>query len=267
MHMQNTGTTANDSMKKNVYDLTGKKALVTGASKGIGKSIALSLARQGCDVIMVSRDLDRMNETAEEIRGLGRKAWVFSVDVSQAPEIELFFRDQSELLKDIDIFVNNAAITIFKQLMSTTVDDFMRLFSTNVLSALRFVQLSAGVMIENKRPGSIVIITSINALRALPSQAAYSSTKAMLESMMVSFANELSPFGIRVNSLLPGAIHTDMNIHFTPEVIDNLNKAIPLGRVGQASDIGDVVAFMVSDAARYMTGSSVVVDGGMVVKR
>ncbi len=254
-------------MKKDMCDLAGRRALVTGASRGIGKAIALALASQGCDVVLVSRDMDRMEEIAAQIRDTGRQAWAFAVDVSQVSQIESFFKDQSELLRGIDIFVNNAAITIFKQIMSTTVDDFYRLINTNVVSAMRFIQLSAGIMIENKRPGSITLITSINALRALPTQAAYSSTKAMLESMMVSFANELSPYGIRVNSLLPGAINTDMNSHFTPAIIEQLSKVIPLGRVGEAEDIGDVVAFMVSDAARYMTGSSIVVDGGMIIKR
>ena len=254
-------------MKKDVYDLTGRRALVTGASRGIGKSIALSLARWGADVAMVSRDMTRMEEVAAEIRDMGRQAWVYTVDVSDVAQIEALFQDHSDTLKEIDIFVNNAAITIFKQLMCTTVEDFYRLVDTNVVSAMRFIQLAAGIMLKNKKPGCVTLITSINALRALPNQAAYSSTKAMLESMMVSFANELSPYGIRVNSLLPGAIRTDMNSHFTPEVIDRLNNVIPIGRVGESEDIGDVVAFMSSDAARYMTGSSIVVDGGMVIKR
>lgn len=250
-----------------VFDLTGKLALVTGASRGIGKAIALSLAIRGCDVVLLSRDLGRMELIAAQIRKMGRRAWSFAVDVSQVHEIERFFAEQKALLANLSIFINNAAITIFKQIMATTVEDFHQLVTTNVVSALRFGQLSAAVMKTHETAGSITFITSINALRPLPSQALYSGTKAMLESMMVSFANELSAYNIRVNSVLPGAINTDMNAHFTPDIISRLNQAIPIGRVGEAEEIGDVVAFIVSDAARYMTGSSIVVDGGMIIKR
>jgi len=254
-------------MKQDVFDLTGRMALVTGASRGIGKAIALALANRGCDVVLLSRDMERMERIAIQIQRMGRQAWAFSVDVSQVEEIERFFDEQKAILANLSIFVNNAAITIFKQIMATSVSDFHQLISTNVVSALRFGQLSASIMRNHNKAGSITFITSINALRPLSSQALYSGTKAMLESMMVCFANELSKDNIRVNSILPGAIYTDMNSHFTPEIINRLNKFIPLGRVGEPEDIGDVVAFVVSDAARYMTGSSIVIDGGMTIKR
>ena len=254
-------------MWKNSMDLTGRRALVTGASRGIGRAIAVALARNGADVVAVARDLQKLEELAQEIRGLGRQAWTLAVDVSDTAQIEACYREHGDVLGEVSIFINNAAITLFKGFMDTTVQDFRRLFDTNVMAAMRFIQLSAHAMMERQRQGSVTIITSINALRALPKQAAYSSTKAMLQSMMVSFANELAPYGIRVNAVVPGATYTDMNTHFTPEVIERLNENIPLGRIGESEDMADVVAFVVSDAARYMTGASVVVDGGMIIKR
>ena len=254
-------------MERNRTDLTGRRALVTGASRGIGKAVALALARNGADVIVIAMDLAKLEITANEIRRMGKQAWSFAVDVSDTAQIEACYRQHRDVMNEVDIFVNNAAITLFKGFMDTTEQEFRHLFDTNVVAAMRFVQLSANAMIANQRQGNVTIITSINALRALPSQAAYSATKAMMQSMMVSFANELAPYGIRVNAVLPGATYTDMNTHFTPEVVQRLNTNIPLGRIGESEDMADVVAFVVSDMARYMTGASIVVDGGMIIKR
>jgi NAD(P)-dependent dehydrogenase (short-subunit alcohol dehydrogenase family) len=121
-------------------------------------------------------------------------------------------------------------------------------------------------MIKQGRGGSIVIVTSINAIAPLPGQAFYSCTKAALEALMRCLAADLAKEGIRVNSVAPGAIATDMNNHFTPEVVERLAAKIPAGRVGEPADIGDVVAFLSSDEARYITGSTIVADGGYLLR-
>lgn len=251
----------------NVFDLSGKKAVVTGASRGIGKEIAISLARHGADVVLVSRDMGKMLDLEEKIRkfGVGVKSCV--VDVSIPEQINRFLETELQSFGGVDLFINNAAITIFKTFMQSTIEDFDKLVATNVRGAFTFVQGAARKMIEQGRGGSIVFVTSINAISALPSQAIYSATKSMLESLMKSSASELASYGIRVNSVVPGAINTDMNPHFTEESMKELGKRIPIGRVGEADDIGDVVAFLCSDAARYMSGSSIVVDGGFLLRR
>ena len=121
-------------------------------------------------------------------------------------------------------------------------------------------------MLSQGRAGNIVVITSIDALWPLPSQAIYTSTKTALEASVRCLAADLAPAGIRVDSVAPGAIHTDMNKHFSPEVMERLNAMIPLGRVGEPDDVGEVVAFPFSDAARYITGSTIVVDGGFLLR-
>ncbi len=255
-------------MINDVFRLDGKNAIVTGASRGIGKAAALSLARQGANVLLVSRDKARMDAVVEEIRVLyNQKSKACVVDVSDPDQIIEFFEAEVESFGGVDIFVNNAGYSIFENVMDTSLDTFHKLIDTNVSAALLFSQLCAKRMIEKGTNGSIIIVSSVNGVRALPRQAAYSATKAMLESLTASFANTLGPHGIRVNSVLPGAIDTDMNFHFTEQVKKEVGDMMPIRRVGEPHEVGDVIAFLASDAASYMTGSAVVVDGGLLVKR
>ena len=247
-----------------IYRLDGKTSLVTGASRGIGAAVARALARQGSDLILTARDTGKLESVAADIRAMGKKARIIPTDLSDADQLSDFL-ERSEL-QETDIFVNNAAFTYFKSLLESDMRDFDELVSVNVRSAVSILNKVAKYMIE-KKSGSIVIITSINALSALPSQALYSSTKAMLESLMKSAAAELARHGVRVNSVVPGAVMTDMNPQFNDEIIEKVSGQIPAGRIGTPEDIADVVAFVCSDAARFMNGSSIVADGGYLLRQ
>ena len=249
-----------------IFRLDGKLSLVTGASRGIGAAIARALARQGSDLMLLARDMAKLETVAGDIRAMGRKALVFQVDLSDAGQVNAFIEAQRESFEKLDNFVSNAAFLIFKTFMQSDLQDFDRLFDVNVKAAVLLAQKTAGYMVKRGQ-GTVTFVTSINALSALPSQAMYSSTKAMLESLMKSAASELAGKGVRVNSVVPGAINTDMNPHFTPETLLELGKIIPCGRVGEPEEIADVVAFLCSDAARYMYGSSVVADGGLLLRK
>ena len=248
-----------------IYRLDGSLSLVSGASKGIGAGIAKALARQGSDILLLARNIQAMESVAADIRTMGRKVKAFQVDLSDEGQVECFFEAEAEMLKRLDHYVNNAAFTIYKSFMQSSLDDFDSLVATNVKATISLVQRVAKHM-KVRGQGTITYITSINALSPLPSQAMYSATKVMLEALMKTSASELAQYGIRVNSVVPGAILTDMNPHFTPEKLEELSHRIPCGRVGMPDDIADVVAFLCSDAARYIYGSSLVVDGGWLLR-
>jgi len=245
--------------------LEGKKAAVTGASKGIGAAAAIALARAGADLLLISRDERKLSYIDAEIRKMGRASRFVLMDVSdpaQTARFEEYIRD----FGGIDIYVNNAAFTISKTAMETSLEEAKALFDTNFFGALELTKAAARHMLAEGKKGVITFVTSINALGALPNQAIYSCTKTALESLMNSLAAELSPRGIRVNSVAPGAIQTDMNSGWTAADIESLGKKISLGRVGLAEDIADIVVFLCSDTARYMTGSTVVADGGYLLR-
>ncbi|MGE5551351.1 MAG: SDR family NAD(P)-dependent oxidoreductase [Bacteroidota bacterium] len=246
--------------------LAGKIALVTGGSKGIGRAVALALAGRGADVIVAARHNDALQRVAGEIETLGRRALAACVDVASREEVEALMTKVVPAFGGVDVFVNNAGITVFKHLLETTPEEAERILNTNLKGAINCITGAAGQMLRQGRGGSIVIMTSINALWPLPGQAFYSATKAALEALVRCLASDLASAGIRVNSVAPGAIDTDMNNHFTPEVVQRLSSRIPLGRVGVSEDIGEVVAFLASDAARYVTGTTMVVDGGYLLR-
>lgn len=248
------------------YDLHGKIALVTGASKGIGRETALALARQGADVILAARNREQLERLAEEIGKIGRRVKAVSVDVTSKEQIDLFMQNTVPEFGGADIFVNNAGITVMKRIIDTLPEDIDNIFDTNLKGAVYFLQNAARLMLAQERGGSIVIVTSINAIAPLPTQAFYSATKAALEALMRCLAADLAKEGIRVNSVAPGAIATDMNSHFTPEVVERLSARIPLGRVGESAEIADTVVFLCSDAARYITGTTLVADGGFLLR-
>lgn len=256
----------NEASPPGAWSLQGKIAVVTGASKGIGRSVALALGRQGADVIVAARNGDQLQQVVREIEALGRRARAACVDVSSGAEVKDLMSAVVPEFGGVDIYVNNAGITAFKHLLETAPDEIQGIIDTNLKGAITCIAGAARQMLTQGRGGNIIVVTSINALWPLPSQALYSATKAALEALVRCLAADLASAGIRVNSVAPGAIETDMNRHFTPEIIQRLNARIPLGRVGQPADIGDVVGFLASDAARYITGATIVADGGYLLR-
>ncbi len=245
--------------------LYGKKAAVTGGSKGIGAAAAVALAKEGADLLLIGREKENLLSVQSQIKSLGRECEFIQMDVGN-PENTKRFEEYLEFFGGLDIYVNNAAFTMRKSFMETSYDEMFSLFKTNFFGASLMTQAAARNMKKNGRGGVITIVTSINAVSALPSQAIYSCTKAALESMMKSLAAELAPYGIRVNSVAPGAILTDMNDNYTPEKIAEVEKSIALGRVGNVDEIADVILFLCSSAARYLTGSTIIADGGSLLR-
>lgn len=250
-----------------LLSLEGKKAIVTGGSQGIGRATAISLASFGADVMVLGRNESLLAQTEDIIHQKGGRCKGYSIDLTDWEKVDDFFDSYIRTNGKLDIFINNAGYTVTVELADTSREDIEGLLETNVKSAVHCLSQAANIM-KSQKCGNIVVITSVNGLNAHPGHGMYSVTKYALEGAMKALASTMAPYGVRVNSCAPGAIDTAMNAgvlsdnNKTQEVI----KKIPLHRIGLPEDIGDAVSCMVSDAFRYMTGSTIVVDGGMMLK-
>lgn len=249
-------------------NLSGKTALVTGASRGIGREIALRLAADGAVVaVHYGASADAARSVQGEIEAGGGKAFLLQADVASVEAIAEMFRSlDGELsargIENLDILVNNAGIGVQGDVETTSEQDFDAVFATNV-KGLLFVTQHAAPRIRDG--GRIINISSMVGHNAYPGAIAYAATKAAVDSMTKSMALGLGPRGITVNAVAPGATNTDF-IAFVmdnPAIVDHIKAQTALGAIGQAQDIASVVAFLASDAARWITGERVRASGGM----
>lgn len=253
-------------MLRDLFDLTGKVALVTGASRGIGESIARLLAAYGAEVIVSSRKIDGCEQVAQSIRENGGKATAMACHVGEMAQIEETFKQIKEKFNRIDILVNNAAANpYFGHILDTGLAAYDKTVDVNIRGYF-FMSIEAGKMMKEQGGGVILNTASVNGLSPGDMQGIYSITKAAVISMTKAFAKECGGLNIRVNALLPGLTDTKFASALTSndQILKKALKIIPLGRVAHPDEMAGTVLYLVSDASSYTTGTTVVVDGGMM---
>lgn len=251
--------------------LKNKRAIITGASRGIGRAIALEYARQGADIIIGHYDDglhgDKLISLIAEIEFLGRRAVEFKGNIGDPKTGEALTQKAIDCFGGVDIFVNNAGICPFHSFLDVTQDIYYRTIDINLNGAYFAVQAAAKQMAKQQTGGTIIAVSSISALVGGGEQTHYTPTKAGLLSLMNSCAIALAPHGIRCNSLLPGTIETDINNEDLSDDEKRIRmvKRIPLGRLGKPEDLAGPAVFLASEMAQYVTGAALLVDGGAFV--
>ncbi len=242
-------------------DLSGKVAVVTGGSRGIGYSIAQSLAQAGAAVALLARDGAKAQEAA---RALGDTARGFSCDVVNAQQVETTVAGVEHEFGRIDVLVNNAGTTRDNLLFRISEDDWSTVLDTNLKGAFLVTKHAARGMIK-RRWGRVINITSVVGISGNKGQANYTASKAGLIGLTKAVSKELASRNVLVNAVAPGFIDTELTRKINADAREALIRAIPLGRLGQGSDVAAAVLFLASDFASYITGQVLVVDGGMVL--
>jgi glucose 1-dehydrogenase len=247
--------------------LRDRVAIVTGASRGIGRAIALELAQNGADVtINYFTHRDEAEDLARQIRNSGHRALLFQGDVANRQVDELMIQETVKAFGRVDVLVNNAALNIRKSLLELDVDDVERVWGVSMWSVFHCSQLAARQMVYQGGGGNIIVISSVHAFRPFPLSTAYNGAKAAISHMACTWAVELSQHKIRVNVVEPGWIDTPGERKFVPEEqIQEQGKKLLMGRLGTAEEIAKGVLFLVSDDASYVTGSCLRIDGGFVL--
>ena len=252
---------------KNRFDLSGKKAVVTGGGSGIGEAISIALASQGAEVFILEFSNESGQRVSAEIEGKGNKSHFISCNVADQTSVKQAF---SQIEGDIDILVNNAGVAHVGNLENTNEEDFDRIYSVNVKGVYNC--LKVGVEKMKTRGGAIINMASVASLVGIADRFAYSMSKGAVHTMTLSVAKDYIDYNIRCNSVAPGRVHTPFVDGFISknypgkekEMFDNLAKTQPIGRMGKPEEIANLVLFLASDEASFITGSSYGIDGGFV---
>lgn len=245
--------------------LKGKVAVVTGASRGIGRAVACAMAAEGASVaINYNGSMERALEVKKEIEAAGGKAEVFQCDVSDFSACENFIREVLDTFGRIDILVNNAGITKDGLLMKMSEEDYDAVLNTNLKGTFNCIRFVARQMIRQKC-GRIVNMASVSGVLGNAGQANYAASKAGVIGLTKSAARELASRGITVNAIAPGFINTEMTAVLSDKVKEGAAAQIPMGTFGEVEDVAQTAVFLASDQARYITGQVICVDGGMAM--
>ena len=247
-----------------MVSLTKKVAVITGASRGIGKAMAKTFAKAGAHVVCVSRTEDTLKTVSSSINADGGSASVFPCDVSDFDTFQNLIKDTTDKYGTVDILVNNAGVTRDTLIMRMSEDDWNTVININLKGAFNGIKAATRTMLK-QRSGRIINISSVVGLTGNPGQANYAASKAGLIGLSKTIAKELASRGITVNCIAPGYITTEMTDDISDEAKNLLHSQIPLGRIGRPDDIATTALFLASDEAGYITGQTFTVDGGMVM--
>jgi NAD(P)-dependent dehydrogenase (short-subunit alcohol dehydrogenase family) len=251
-------------MIQDKFDLSGKVAVVTGGTKGIGKAISLALAEAGADVVPTSRTLEDVKKTVAEIESLGRASLAITTDVSKSDQVEGLIKAVVEKFGRVDILVNNAGISpYYKRAETVTEEEWDQVINVNLKGVFLCSQAAGRVMIEQKW-GRIINIASIGAVVGLPKLVTYCASKGGIAQMTKVLAAEWARHNILVNCIAPAYTETEMTagMRNSPQILEQLTGATPLGRLAKPEEIAGMAVFLASEAASFMTGQIVLVDGG-----
>jgi NAD(P)-dependent dehydrogenase (short-subunit alcohol dehydrogenase family) len=249
-----------------MFELTDRRVVITGASRGIGQAAALALAAAGANVAFDYRSATADAEkTADGIRAHGREAIVLQGDTGDAAHVDKLARVAVEAWGGIDVWINNAAQLMVKPFMEMTDEDWHGLLAVNLHGYYHGCRAAARQMLQ-QGGGRIVNVTSVVDIQPIAELSAYVTAKGGILGLTKTLAVELGPHGITVNALSPGATDTPLNqVAYTPEVRRTYNARIPLGHIASAEEVADAIVFLASDAARYVNGHELVVDGGIIL--
>jgi len=248
-----------------MFELKGKIAIVTGGSRGIGKSIALTLGRLGADIVInYARNAQAAQRAIEEIEDLGVKALAVQANVADADQAKKLIEGVIKEFGAVHILVNNAGITRDNLLMRMKDSDWQAVIETNLTGVFNCTRAVIRLMMK-QRSGRIINISSVVGISGNAGQANYSASKAGVIGFTKAVAREVGSRGITVNAIAPGFIQTDMTDVLPKSIKSEMLKSIPLNRMGKPEDVASLVAFLCSDAAGYITGQTISVDGGMVI--
>jgi NAD(P)-dependent dehydrogenase (short-subunit alcohol dehydrogenase family) len=249
-------------------ELEGKVALVTGGSKGIGRGIALAFAEAGADVAIAARGPEALEKAAAEIEGTGRKALAVPTDMADPGQVQVLVERTTSELGNLDILVNNAGAAPFLSTVdSIRLEGFEKYFRINFMSAVYATQAAASVLLAKGEGASVINVASVAGFIASPGLTYYAGAKAALISFTRTVAQEWASAGVRVNAIAPGWVETEMNerAREDPGWAESIRSLVPMGRWGTPDDVSGVALFLASDAASYITGSVIVVDGGQTL--
>lgn len=243
--------------------LAGKVALITGASKGLGKAMAIALGSAGATIALVSRNLDQLKESARAVKEAGGQAQVFQADVADEDQVRRLEREVTAALGRVHILINNAGMNIRKPLVEFSLDEWRRVIDTNLTSVFLMCRSFVPHM-KGSGYGRIINMTSIMSWVSLPGRTAYSASKTALLGVTRALALELASDAITVNAISPGPFATEMNTPLMqdPEINQQFISKIPVGRWGRVEEIGQLALYLCSEDAAFITGTDILIDGG-----
>jgi len=249
-----------------VITLHGKVALITGGGRGIGQAIAVRLAKEGADIVIDARHADTAQETLELVEATGRRCCIVEGDIGKLEDDRHIIAESVERMGKLDILVNNAGVEKAAPFWEVTEQDFNFVIDVNLKGTFFATQAFVRDLLETNRSGKIINISSVHEELPFPHFASYCVSKGGMRMLMRDLAVELAPFGITVNNIAPGAIDTHINAKLiqSPELLKSLLGNIPLGRLGKPEDVAGLAAFLASVDADYITGATLVVDGGLL---